>query len=151
MTAISGWVGTGVGVIAIGICVLATWFVHLLPKALHPWLHRFLIVLMYCGAAAVIVTPIGQYAVRYATDLLNLLGGVSTGIGHVAIVLGALFLLLSIVLALVKAPDPSAGYLAAGLVFLLALGAGGALHQLYAATEAPGQQFATSVATWLGG
>lgn len=151
MSSISGWIGTGAGAIVIGACVIASLFVHRLPPMSHPWIHRALIAGMYCGATAVAVTTIGQFALRMARDVTGFFGGVQSGIGYVAIVLAALFLLLNVVAALIWLPAVSAGYLAAALVFTLALVPGGMLRSAYDATAAPGQQAASQVASWLGG
>jgi hypothetical protein len=148
---INGWVGTGAGCITIAVCILATLFVHLLPAVTHKWVHRGLIVLMYCGATAVLVTTIGQFTLRMARDVTGWFGGVSTGIGFVAIVVASLFLLLAVVAALIKMPVPGAGYLAVVLVFMLALVPGGWLHSLFAYTAAPGQHISAQLATWIGG
>ena len=59
---------------------------------------------MYCGATAVAVTTIGQFALRMARDVTGFFGGVQSGIGYVAIVLAALFLLLNVVAALIWLP-----------------------------------------------
>lgn len=151
MSTVSGWVGTGAGAIMIGACVIASLFVGRLPAASHPWIHRALIAGMYCGATAVAVTTIGQFTLRMVRDLTGFLGGVQSGIGYVAVVLAALFLLLTVVSALIWLPAVSAGYLAALLVLALALVPGGALRSAYDATAAPGQHAAAQLAAWLGG
>jgi hypothetical protein len=151
MSGISGWVGTGAGVIMIGACVIAFMFVHRLPAMSHPWIHRALIAGMYCGASAVTVTTIGQFILRAEHAVTGFFGGVASGVGYVAIVLAALFLLLTVAAAVIWLPAVSAGYLAVALVFTLALVPGGALRSVYAATAAPGQQAAAQLAAWLGG
>lgn len=151
MTSISGWVGTGAGLIVIGACLIAALFVQHLPSWSHPWVHRALIIGMYAGATAVLVTTIGQYAVRWALTIAGWFGGFGSGLGKAAIVLGSLFLLLTVLIALWKVPSAGAATLAVGLAFLLALAPGGFLHQFYMATAVPGQQLASSVASWLGG
>jgi hypothetical protein len=151
MTAISGWVGTGAGLITIGVCVVAFMFVRHLPKFSHPLIHRALIIGMYCGAAAVLVTTIGQYALRVIRDIVGFFGGFSSGIGRVALIITAVLLLLSVAIAVIKLPEPGAAYLAIGLVVVLALVPGGFLHQFYAVTAIPGQQAAGQLSAWLGG
>jgi ABC-type antimicrobial peptide transport system permease subunit len=148
---ITGWIGTGVGLIVIGACFILALFVNHLPKFSHPWVHRFLIVAMYAGATALLVTTIGQFALNTARTVAGFLGGFGTGLGKAAIVLAALFLLLSVLIALIKVPSAGAAPLAVLLAFALALVPGGFLHQFYVATAAPGQQFAGQFAGWLGG
>jgi hypothetical protein len=151
VSTISGWVGTGAGLIVIGACLIAAIFVNHLPKWSHPWVHRALIIGMYAGATAVLVTTIGQYALSWTETIAGWFGGFGSGIGKAAIVLSSLFLLLTVLIALWKVPSAGAATLAVALAFLLALTPGGFLHQFYLTTAAPGQQLASSVASWLGG
>ena len=151
MSTISGWVGTGAGLITIAACLILAGFVHYLPKFSHPWLHRGLIIAAYCGATAVIVTTIGQFIIRMVEDAAGLLGGFSSGIGFAAITLAGLFLLLTVLVAVIKVPVPGMMVLAVGLAFTLALVPGGFLHDFYAETAIPGQQLAGQIASWLGG
>lgn len=152
---LSGWPGTAAGLTAIGACVVLGMFApRLIPRRwnrAHPWLHRLLAALMYCGACALLVTPVGQGAVRGIAAAFGLLGGVSTGLGHAAVVIAALFLLLTVALALTTEPHPRAIWYAFGLVIVLALVPGGWLHSLLAATSGPGRLAASAVASWMGG
>jgi hypothetical protein len=151
MTSISGWAGTGAGLIAIGICVILIGIITHLPKWSHPWVHRFLIVGMYAGATAVMGTPIGEFCRSLALTCAGWFGGLDSGLGKVAIVLAGFFLLASVIISLIKIPSAGAATLAVFLVFILSLEPGGFLHQFYVVTSAPGQEFAVSIATWMGG
>jgi len=151
MTSISGWVGTGAGIITIGLCVVAAMFVQHLPKFAHPWAHRFLIVAMYAGATALLATTLGQFALGIARTVAGFFGGFDTGLGKVAIIIAGFFLLLSVLIALIKVPSVAASSLAVILAFVLALVPGGWLHQFYAETSIPGQQFAAQLAALMGG
>lgn len=151
MTSLSGWAGAGTGLIVIGVCAVAAGFVGHLPKAAHPWIHRLLIVAMYAGATAVLVTPIGRFALNLAHTAAGWFGGLDTGLGKVAIVVAGFFLLATVIVAVIKVPSAAAATTAALLAFVLALEPGGFLHQFYVVTSAPGQQFAAQIATWLGG
>jgi len=151
MTAIGGWIGTGAGVITIGICMIAVALVKHLPKFSHPWVHRLLIIGMYSGATAVIATPIGAFAVSLIETVAGWFGGFGSGIGLAAIVIGGFFLLAAVIIAVIKVPSAAAGSLAVVTAFVLVLVPGGFLHQFYAETAIPGQQFAASVASWMGG
>jgi len=148
---ITGWIGTGAGLITIGACLIFAMFVNHLPKFSHPWVHRFLIVGMYAGATAVLVTTVGQFFLNLAQTIAGFFGGFGAGLGKAAIVLASLFLLLSVLIAVIKIPSAAAASLAVILAFLLALVPGGFLHQFYAYTAQPGQQFAGQLAAWLGG
>ena len=151
MTSISGWAGTGVGIIVIGVCSVAAGFVSHLPKAAHPWVHRGLIVAMYAGATALLVTPIGRFALSLANRVAGFFGGFDSGLGKAAIIIAGFFLLAATIIALVKVPSAAAATTAVLLAFVLALVPGGFLHQFYVVTSAPGQQFAAQFAAWLGG
>lgn len=151
MTGISAWLGSGAGIITIGLCVIAGRHLQHLPSFLHPWAHRFLIVAEYAGATAVLATAFGLWALGLATRVAGWFGGFGTGLGKVAIVLAGLFLLLAVGVALVRAPALGAASLAVILAFVLALEPGGFLHQFWVVTSAPGRQFAAQVAAWLGG
>lgn len=151
MTAISGWAGTGAGLIAIGICAVLAGVITHLPKWSHPWVHRFLIVGMYAGATAVLVTPVGQFARGLALTAAGWFGGFGSGLGKVAVVLAGFFLLASVIIALLKVPSVAAATLAVFLAFLLSLEPGGFLRQFYVVTSVPGQHFAAQMAAWLGG
>ncbi len=151
MTAVSGWIGTGAGVITIGLCAVAAMFVQHLPKSVHPWAHRFLIVAMYAGATALLVTTLGQFALNVARAVAGVFGGFGAGLGKAAIIIAGFFLLLSVLIALIKVPAAAAASLAVILAFTLALVPGGWLHQFYVVTAAPGRQFAGQVAALMGG
>lgn len=151
MTSISGWAGNAVGIIVVGLCFVAARFVNHLPSATHPWVHRFLIVAMYAGATAVLITPVGQFFIHLATMAAGWFGGFGTGLGKAAIIIAGFFLLASVIVALIKVPSAAAATTAALLVFVLALEPGGFLHQFYVTTAVPGQQFAAQMAAWMGG
>ena len=151
MTGMSGWGGTGAGLIAIGICAIIIGIVTHLPKWSHPWVHRFLIIGMYAGATAVLVTPVGEFGRNLALTAAGWFGGFGSGLGKVGIVLAGFFLLAAVIIALIKVPSAGAASLAVILAFLLSLEPGGFLHQFYVVTSVPGQQFADSIATWIGG
>lgn len=151
MSVLSGWAGTGAGLIAIGVCVIVAGIITHLPSWSHPWVHRFLIAAMYAGATAVLVTPAGQFARNLALTVAGWFGGFGSGLGKVAVVLGGFFLLASVLIALIKVPSAGAASLAVILAFLLSLEPGGFLRQFYAVTSVPGQHFAASIASWLGG
>jgi hypothetical protein len=151
VSTLGSWIGTGAGVILMGACYIAAIFASHLPKFSHPWVHRLLILGVYLGATAVLATAGGQLILSIANRLAGFFGGFGSGLGHAGIVLGGFFLLLAFLVALIKAPSLAALSLAMLLAFTLALVPGGFLHNFYAQTAAPGQQYAAQFAAWLGG
>jgi hypothetical protein len=151
MTSIGSWIGTGAGVILIGACFIAAMFSSHLPSWSHPWVHRALIIGVYFGATAVLLTAGGQLLLSWAGTVAGWFGGFGSGLGHAAIVLAGFFLLASVLVAVIKVPALSGMSLALLLAFVLALVPGGFLHQFYAATSVPGQQYADAFSSWLGG
>ena len=151
MSGISGWIGTGAGVIVIGACFIVAMFSSHLPKFSHPLVHRLLILGVYAGATAVLATAGGQLILGLANRVAGFFGGFGAGLGKAAIVLAGLVLLLSFLIAVIKVPSLGAMSLALLLAFTLALVPGGFLHQFYVVTAAPGQQYAAQVSAWLGG
>jgi hypothetical protein len=151
VSGISGWIGTGAGVILMGACFVAAIFTAHLPKWSHPWIHRLLILGVYAGATAILVTAGGRLALGLANRVAAFFGGFSSGLGHAGIVLAGFFLLLAFLVAVIKTPNLAALSLAMLLAFTLALVPGGFLHQFYVVTAAPGQQYAAQFAAWLGG
>ena len=151
MSAIGGWIGSGAGVVVIGVCVIISLFMHHLPALTHPWLKRLLIVLMYSGGAALAVTTIGGYALTALHWVGGLLGGTSSGLGWAVVVIVAIFLAATVAVGLIWAPDWITAVLAAVLPLILALVPGGFLGQVYTATAFPAQQLTESIAHGLGG
>lgn len=151
MSSIGSWIGTGAGVILIGACFIVGMFTSHAPKFSHPWVHRLLIFGVYFGATAVLATAGGQLLLGWADTVAGWFGGFGSGPGKVAIVLAGLFLLLSVLIAVIKVPSLSAMSLALLLAFVLALVPGGFLHQFYVVTSVPGQQYADAFSSWLGG
>lgn len=153
---IGGWPGTGAGLLLIGACAVILYFApRLVPrrfhKHAHPWLHRAITVLMYCGACALLVTGAGHWLVSALGDVTGPLGGLGSGAGRAAIDIVALFLALTVLLAVTTEPAPRAGWYAVLLVIVLALVPGGWPAHLLAVTSRPGQAVAASVASWFGG
>lgn len=153
---LSGWPGTATGLTAIGACVvLGLLAPRLIPRRwhgrAHPWVHRLITVVMYCGACALLLTPPGRDLVHGIRVVAGWLGGVSSGWGYAAVSVAGVFLILTIALALTTEPHPRAGWYAVMLVIVLALVPGGWLHSVLMATSGPGTTAAQAVATWIGG
>ena len=151
MSTIGGWIGSGTGVVVVGLCVIISLFMHRLPGVTHPWLKRLLIVLMYGGGAALAVTTIGGYALDALHWVGGLIGGTSAGLGWAVVVIVATFLAATVLVGLIWAPDWVTAIEAAVLPLVLALIPGGILAQAYTATAFPAQQLTESIAHGLGG
>jgi hypothetical protein len=151
MSTISGWLGSGAGVVVIGLCIIMMIFIPRLPGWSHQWVHRLLIAIMYCGGSALAVTTLGGYVLEALGWIAGWFGGTTSGIGYVTIVVASSFLLLTVAVCLIWEPDPGAAYLAAGLPLVLALVPGGFLHAVYVTTSWPAQQATLVIAHWVGG
>ena len=151
MSGIGGWIGSGAGVVLIGLCVIISMFMHHLPAMTHPWLRRLLIAGMYCGGAALAVTTIGSWAHQGLEWLFGLAGGTASGLGFAVLVLVAVFLGVTVLVGLLFVPDFTTGIIAACLPFVLGLAAGGFLLHVYQVTAYPAQSAAEAIAHGLGG
>lgn len=153
MSGIGAWLGGGAALIAAGLCWLLMRHLHHLPAMTHPWLHRLLIVGMYCAGAVAVVTIAGQWLVHLIQRVAGFAGGTApgSGIGWALITIGALFLAAAVFVALVWAPDISVAWVALATPLVLALSPGGFAHHLYDITASPASQLVTHVATWAGG
>ena len=151
MSALASVFGSGAGAVAIALAVLAGRHYRHLPGSFHPWVERGLILLMYAGGSAIAVTDAGRWIESWITDAAGWLGGFGSGVARAALIIACISVLLAVLVALFVAPSVHAGYLAAAMPVVLALAAGGFLHQLYLATALPGQALASGLTAWLGG
>lgn len=151
MSAISGWLGSGAGIVVIGLCVVISIYMHRLPKMTHPWVNRLLICGMFAGGSALVVTTIGGWALEGIHWAAGLIGGTSYGIGYAAVVITASFLAVTVLVCLIWVPDIGTAYIAVALPLVLALPPGGFLHTVYLVTTYPAQQATETIAHWLGG
>jgi hypothetical protein len=154
VSGIGGWLGTGAALIVIGLCFLLMRFGHHLPQVSHPWQHRLVIVLMYAAGAVLIYTTVGAWALHTLESLGGFAGGTApgSGIGWSLVTIGALFMFVTVVVALVWVPDTSVAYMAMATPLMLALAPpGGVANQIYAFTAGPAQQLVAQVAHWAGG
>lgn len=152
MSTIAGLVGSGAGVVALGTAILiAAFIVPRCPQFLRPWVERFVVVLMYAGGSAIVVTTLGSWSRWTISHVADLLGGLNAPIPQVALILVSLFLLAGVVVSLIWAPNAATGLVAACLPLLLGLVAGGFIHVIYVQTVIPGQALASAVNSWIGG
>ena len=148
---ITGIVGSGAGLIIIGVTFIASLHMGRVPAMAQKILKRLFIVAMYAGGAVLAISGLGALGVRIVTALAGLFGGLGSGPARVVIVLTGAFMLLGVVVALIFDPLEAFILLAAFLPFVLMLAPGGFLHQVYVATTFPAQQMADAFNTWIGG
>lgn len=153
MSSIGAWLGGGAALLVAGLCWLLMRHLHHLPKMTHPWLHRALIVGMWCAGAVAVVTPAGQWALHLIQRVLGYAGGTApgSGAGWALITIAALFLAAAVFVALVWVPDVSVAWVALVAPLVLALAPGGFAHHLYDVTAVPATQLVNQLATWAGG
>lgn len=148
---ITGIVGSGAGLIIIGVTFIASMHMGRVPAAAQKILRRLFIVAMFAGGSALAVNGLGALGVRIVSSVAGLFGGLDSGPARVVIILTGAFMLLGVTVALVFDPIEAAILLAAFLPFVLMLAPGGFLHQIYVATTFPAQQLANSFNAWIGG
>jgi hypothetical protein len=148
---ITGIVGSGAGLIIIGVTFIASVHMGRVPAMAQKILRRLFIVAMYAGGSALAVNGLGSLGVRLVTAISGLFGGIDSGPARVVIILTGAFMLLGVTVALVFDPLEAFILLAAFLPFVLMLAPGGFLHQVYVATTFPAQQLADSFNAWIGG
>jgi hypothetical protein len=153
MGGIGYWLGGGEALITAGLCWLLMKHYGNLPSGTHPWIHRAVIVLMYAAGTVLAVSATGLWIVRTIRHFSGLAGGTGpgSGIGWALVTVGGLALLAGLAVALIWAPNPAYAYVALAAPLVLALAAGGIVHQVYAATSAPAGQLVSQVAVWAGG
>ena len=148
---ITGIVGSGAGLIIIGVTFIASMHIGRVPAPAQKILRRLFIVAMYAGGSALAISGLGALGVRIVTAVAGMFGGMGSGAARAVIILTGVFMLLAVVVALVFDPIEAAILLAAFLPFVLMLAPGGFLHQVYVATTFPAQQLADSFSAWIGG
>lgn len=154
MTAIGSWIGSGVAVIAAGLCWLLLHHLHHLPSNTHPWLHRLVIIGMYAAGVVFTFTAAGQWILGKCRQVLGVAGASTaphSGLGWALVTLAALALALAVLVALIWVPDEKYAYVALSAGLVLALAPAGFAHQIFTATSAPAQSLVAQLATWAGG
>lgn len=153
MSGVGAWLGGGAALITAGLCWLLMRHLAHLPKMTHPWLHRALIVGMYCAGAVAVVTVAGQWVIHLIQRLGGFAGGTApgSGIGWALVTIGALALAAAVFVALVWVPEVSVAWVALVTPLVLAIAPGGFAHHLFDITAAPAQQLVGQIATWAGG
>ena len=144
----AAWAGTVAGAIVAALCIVAMRRLHHAPGWAHPWLSRAVIALMYIAGCALALTALGSWVVSLAEWATASAGGLSAQWVHGAVMVGAALLLVDVIIALWKAPDPEQGFPALLLPFLAVMSAGH-LHGLL--TVFPALQWCQDIAHWMGG
>lgn len=150
---LAGILGSGAGVIIIGASIIALPYLSKLkiPNTAQALIRRFLIVATYSGGCTLAFSEIGTIWAGLANRAADLFGGMSTGIPFVVVTLSSVVLLLGLAAALVAAPTDAVVVTAAFIPAVLMLVPGGAIHQVFVFTAAPGQALAAAFTTWLAG
>lgn len=151
MNLIASLIGSGAGVVIIGVGLLAIPHLGHFPAAIQPWLRRLLIVATFAGGSALAVTELGSLWASLADWVAGFFGGLGAGIPHTVVILAAAALLLATFAAMIWAPGEGAAMTAAILPAVLMLVPGGFLHQVFTATTYPAAQLAASFTAWIGG
>jgi len=154
MSGIASWVGSGVAAITAGVCWLILRHLNHLPSNTHPWLHRAVIIGMYCAGVAFVLTAAGQWILARIQGALGLVGASTapgSGLGWVLVTLAALVLAADVAVALIWTPSAQYAYVALAAPLVLALAPAGFAHHIFAATAAPAQSLVAHLATWAGG
>lgn len=151
MSVIASLVGSGAGIVIIGVAFAAMAHLQHLPQMVHPWMRRLLIVAMYAGGSALAVTELGTLARSAVNWVAGFFGGLGAGGPRAAVIITCVLLLLATAVALIWVPNEGTALLAAALPFLLSLVAGGFIHQVYVGTTFPAQHLADAFSAWLGG
>lgn len=151
MSTFASFAGSGAALIVIGLCYVAMRHYRHLPAAAHPWICRILIVLMLFAGSALVVTPIGGWAIHLITLVGGWLGGLNSGTLHAAIVIAGIVLVAATLASLIWMPADEAALSAVFVPLVLALPAAGALHTLYVLLGDNARTAVTSIASWLGG
>lgn len=150
MSDLTGWVGSGAGLIIVGI----SWvLMHYHDKhgdrvhdAVHPWLHRLGIAGMYVGGCTLAQSALGSITGTAADWVLNL--GGSYGLAHAVIVVAGVFLFLGVLFGILIAPARPIAWMALIFPFVAQL-AGGHLHKILSVID--GAAVAAAISHWIGG
>jgi hypothetical protein len=143
---IAGLVGNGLGILLLGTGWIA--MRHLRGgRGWEAWAMRAVIVVMFLGGAALLLTGVGGLLHSVATGILGILG--STG-ELVVCTLLFLFLLAEVVMGLWRHPGKAAAMSAVFLAFTLTLPLAGAPAQLASQLSASANQYASVLGSKLG-
>ena len=143
---LAGLVGNGLGILLLGVGWIALRHIKG-GKGWEAWAMRVVIVVMFLGGAALLLTGIGGWLHSVTVTVLGLLG--STG-ELVVCTLLFLFLLFEVVMGLWRKPNKKAAMSAVFLAFTLTLPLAGAPAQFASQLSASSSQYAALIGSKLG-
>jgi hypothetical protein len=148
----AAWAGSSAGIILIGVCAALLFFAgrhaHRLHQRAQPVVYRLIILGMYTGGCAVVLTALGGIVVGWERGILGMFANIDVGTGHEIAVIGGFIVLLAAVLGFILEPYPAVAWFALAAPFVIAL-SGGHLHG--ALTVFPVTQWSAQVSQWIGG
>lgn len=152
MSTAASWAASWSAVAVLAVCAVVIHRMgthgNRLPGWAHPILSRFLILGMFVGGCAVALTALGGYVITAELWVTGLAHGNSAGFGHDAAMAAGVFLLLTVVIALVWVPDPRLAWCALALPFVASLSGG---HLRGVLTILPVVQWCEQISHWIGG
>jgi hypothetical protein len=151
MNVIASIAAGAIALVAVAVAVLVMRHTDKAPAKAHPWVKRFAIVLMWAAGAVFAAAGLEGAAQDVTGRVTAWIGGPYAPIIHVAIVIGALLIAVGTLVALIWAPDDQAAFTALAVPLVCGLVTGGVLHEIYAASVAPGTQLVAALNTWLAG
>jgi hypothetical protein len=143
---IAGLVGNGLGILLLGVGWIA--MRHLSGgRGWEAWAMRAVILIMFLGGAAFLLTGIGGFLHRITVDVLSILG--VTG-ELVVCTLLFLFLLFEVVMGIWRHPGHAAAYSAVFLAFTLTLPMAGAPGHFASDLSSSANQYASAIGSQMG-
>ena len=143
---LAGLIGDGLGILLLGLGYIAMRHING-GKKWERWAMRGIILLMFLGGAALLLTGIGQWLTSAARWVLAFTGPAG------AVVIGTLafiFLLLEVVMGIWRSPGHKAAYSAVFLAFALTLPLAGAPAQFATSLQSSATAYAAQIGTSLG-
>lgn len=168
MRTLASIVGSGAGLVVIGLAFVLNRHYRWLPAFAYNWVARLAILLMFAGGSTIAVTDLGSWVHTKVEWAAGWLGGVNAGLPHAVLVIVAMFMFAGLVVAWIFAPSgapdvpqwlggqakgalaPSA-VLASVMPLILSLLTGGFMHAVYTVTTGPAQVFASALSSLIGG
>jgi hypothetical protein len=148
----AAWAASGAGIILIGTCAALLYFAGRHANRVHqrvrPYVYRLIILGMYVGSCAVVLTALGEYVVRLEFTIVGLAGNVQVGLGHEIVVIAGVVFILAAILGFFLEPYPAVAWFALATPFVVAL-SGGHLHG--ALTVFPVNEWSAQISQWIGG
>ncbi|MCW2918645.1 MAG: hypothetical protein JWN52_6713 [Actinomycetia bacterium] len=146
MGSMASWIGSGTGLVMIGVAFLISKYKSELPHKASPWMTRAEIVLMFMGSSVLVLTVAGKWIVGHPlTWVVSHSGGWGPAIAKIV----AASLVLTAGLGLWRAWERAAKA-AVVLPFVLALFTAGFLHDVNQMLTPNARHGADQVSNWIG-